>query len=199
MTGGINDRRQARGRDRAWRARQGVAGQRAVERGLYPDRVRLHRGLAPYLRPRHRCARAAVARGAGARPGQGPSRDRCQRRQARPSRARSARELGPRTPALGDVARARDAVAEDIAHVLRSGGMSEDDIRAWKEALDASSSADQLKTVLGRGIELVNARLADLQARYRRGAKPPPELLSPKSRATLDKLRQWSAPVAASR
>jgi len=105
----------------------------------------------------------------------------------------------PRTPALGDVARARDAVAEDMAHVLRSGGMSEDDIRAWKEALDASSSADQLKTVLGRGIELVNARLADLQARYRRGAKPPPELLSPKSRATLDKLRQWSAPVAASR
>jgi len=47
-----------------------------------------------------------------------------------------------------------------------------------------------------RGIELVNARLADLQARYRRGAKAPPELLSPKSKATLDRLRQWSAPAA---
>ena len=79
--------------------------------------------------------------------------------------------------------------------MLRSGGMSEDDIRAWKDALDASASADQLKTVLGRGIELVNARLADLQARYRRGAKAPPELLSPKSRATLDKLQRWSAPT----
>jgi hypothetical protein len=42
----------------------------------------------------------------------------------------------------------------------------------------------------------VNARLADLQARYRRGAKAPPELLSPKSKATLDRLRQWSAPAA---
>jgi len=106
---------------------------------------------------------------------------------------------GPQTPALEDFARARDAVGDGMAHVLRSGGMSEDDIRAWRDALDASASADQLKTALGRGLELVNARLADLQARYRRGAKTPPELLSPKSRATLDKLRQWSAPAAGSR
>ena len=105
----------------------------------------------------------------------------------------------PQTPALGDFARARAAVADDMAHALRSGGMDEDDVRAWKDALDASSSADQLKTVLGRGIELVNARLADLQARYRRGAHTPPELLSPKSKAALDKLRQWTAPAAGSR
>jgi len=101
----------------------------------------------------------------------------------------------PQTPALADFARARTAVADDMAHVLGSGGMSEDDIRAWKDALDSSSSADELKAAMGRGIELVNARLADLQARYTRGAKAPPELLSPKSKATLDKLRQWSAPT----
>ena len=95
--------------------------------------------------------------------------------------------------------RAREAVADDMAHVLRSGGMGEDDIRVWKDALDSSSSADELKAAMGRGIELVNARLADLQARYRRGAKAPPELLSPKSRATLDKLRQWSAPAGGER
>jgi len=102
----------------------------------------------------------------------------------------------PQTPALADFARAREAVADDMTHVLRSGGMSEEDIRAWKDALDASASTDELKTVLGRGIELVNARLADLQARYRRGAHAPPELLSPKSRATLDSLRLWTAPAA---
>jgi hypothetical protein len=102
----------------------------------------------------------------------------------------------PQTPARGDVARARDAVAEDMAPVLRSGGMSEDDIRAWKDALDASASADELKAVMGRGIELVNARLADLQARYPRRAKAPPELLSPKSK---DRLRQWTAPAAGSK
>jgi hypothetical protein len=101
---------------------------------------------------------------------------------------------GSQTPALADFARAREAVADDMAHVLRAGGMSEDDIRAWKEALDSSSSADQLKAAMGRGIELVNARLADLQARYRRRANAPPELLSPKSKATLGKLQRWTAP-----
>jgi hypothetical protein len=104
----------------------------------------------------------------------------------------------PQTPARGDVARARDAVADDMAHVLRSGGMGEDDIRAWKDALDSSASADELKAVIGRGIERVNARLADLQARYPRGAKAPPELLSPKSKAALDRLRQWTAPAGGS-
>ena len=104
----------------------------------------------------------------------------------------------PQTPALRDFALARDAVAGDMAHVLRSGGMGEDDIGAWKDALESSASADELKAVIGRGIELVNARLADLQARYRRGVKAPPELLSPKSRATLDKLQQWGAPAAGS-
>jgi hypothetical protein len=101
----------------------------------------------------------------------------------------------PQTPALADFARARNAVADDMAHVLRSGGMSEDDIRAWKDALDSSASAEELKAAVGRGIELVNARLADLQARYARGAKAPPELLSPKSKAMLDKLQRWSAPA----
>src|SRR5215510_12842295 len=105
----------------------------------------------------------------------------------------------PQTPALAGFARARNAVADDMAQVLRSGGMSDDDIRAWKDALDSSASADELKAAVGRGIELVNARLADLQARYFRGAKAPPELLSPKSKATLERLRQWSAPVAGSK
>jgi hypothetical protein len=44
----------------------------------------------------------------------------------------------------------------------------------------------------------VNSRLDDLQARYPRGAKAPPELLSPKSKATLVSLRQWTAPAAGS-
>jgi hypothetical protein len=105
----------------------------------------------------------------------------------------------PQTPALADFARARNAVADDMAQVLRSGGMGEDDIRAWKDALESSASADELKAVIGRGIEHVNARLADLQPRYRRGAKAPPELLSPKSKATLESLRQWSAPAAGSK
>src|SRR5262249_18529320 len=61
----------------------------------------------------------------------------------------------PQTPALADFARARNAVADDMAQVLRSGGMSDDDIRAWKDALDSSASADELKAAVGRGIDLV--------------------------------------------
>jgi len=86
----------------------------------------------------------------------------------------------PPTPVLGDVMRARDAVAEDMAHVLRSGGMSEDDIRAWKDALDASASADQLKTVLGRGIE----------ARERASRRPASALPPRRARAARTALAQ---------
>jgi hypothetical protein len=37
------------------------------------------------------------------------------------------------------------------------------------------------------------------EARYRRGAKAPPELLLPKSKATLDKLQRWTAPAGGER
>jgi hypothetical protein len=60
-------------------------------------------------------------------------------------------------------------------------------------------SLDSRNERMGRGVELVNARLADLQARYRRGATAPPELLSPKSKATLGKLRRWSATAGGER
>src|SRR6516162_3949226 len=57
----------------------------------------------------------------------------------------------PQMPALGDFMRARDAAAGDIAHVLRAGGVDEDDIRAGEDALVASAAAGERKTVLGRG------------------------------------------------
>jgi hypothetical protein len=50
----------------------------------------------------------------------------------------------PQTPALADFARAREAVADDMAHVLRAGGMSEDDIRAWKEERASRRPASSL-------------------------------------------------------
>src|SRR5262249_40202328 len=40
----------------------------------------------------------------------------------------------PQTPALEEFARTRDAVADDMAHLLHSGGMSEDDIRLDRSA-----------------------------------------------------------------
>src|SRR5262249_27449092 len=119
--------------------------------------------------------------------------------EVRPSASGLSSYQGSDTLARRDPGLARTAVADDMAHVLRLGGMGEDGIRAWKDALESSALADELKAVIGRGIERVNARLADLRARYRRGAKAPPELLSPKSKATLESLRQWTAPAAGSR
>jgi hypothetical protein len=49
------------------------------------------------------------------------------------------------TLARRDFARARAAAADDMAHVLHSGGMGEDDIRAWKDALESSASADEAR------------------------------------------------------
>jgi hypothetical protein len=47
------------------------------------------------------------------------------------------------TLARRDFALARDAVADDMAHVLRSAGMGEDGIRAWKGALESSEARPQ--------------------------------------------------------
>jgi hypothetical protein len=82
---------------------------------------------------------------------------------------------------------------ERLAQALRASGVGEDDIRALQETLGGAPVPDARKAAIGRGLDLVHSRLAELQARYPRGtAKAPPALLSPKAKATLDKLRRWS-------
>src|SRR5919201_3634084 len=83
--------------------------------------------------------------------------------------------------------------AGDIAQALRASGISDEEIRALAQTLESSRSPAQFKSAIGRTVDLLGTRLEQLQAQFRRGAKAPPALLSPRAKATLDKLRQWSA------
>jgi hypothetical protein len=83
--------------------------------------------------------------------------------------------------------------AGDIAQALRASGISDEEIRALAQTLESSHSPPQFKAAVARTLDLLGARLEQLQAQFRRGAKASPALLSPRANATLDKLRQWSA------
>jgi hypothetical protein len=102
-----------------------------------------------------------------------------------------------KSPVDGSAARnfelARNAVADEMAKVFRAGGLSDEEIRSWQDSLSTSNSPMGLRVVIGRSIELMSARLAALNAQYERSmGRPAPEWLSPKSRATLEKIHQWA-------
>jgi hypothetical protein len=80
-----------------------------------------------------------------------------------------------------------------MTKVLRSGGMSDKDILSWKDTLNASRSPTELRAVIGRSIELMSSRLAALKGQHERASgRASPEWLSPRSRAALEKIRQWT-------
>jgi hypothetical protein len=83
--------------------------------------------------------------------------------------------------------------AAGIAQALRASGIGDGELRALAQTLESSRSPAEFKAAVGRTLDLLGARLEQLQAQFRRGAKAPPALLSPRANATLDKLRQWSA------
>jgi hypothetical protein len=83
--------------------------------------------------------------------------------------------------------------AAGIAQALRASGIGDGELRALAQTLESSRSPAEFKAAVGRTLDLLGARLDQLQAQFRRGAKAPPALLSPRANATLDKLRQWSA------
>jgi hypothetical protein len=88
---------------------------------------------------------------------------------------------------------ARSAVADEMAKVLSASGTNDKEIRSWKDTLSTSNSPTELRVVIGRSIELMKSRLTALQAQYERAiGRSAPEWLSPKSRATLEKIREWT-------
>jgi hypothetical protein len=92
------------------------------------------------------------------------------------------------------LALARNAVSDEMAKVLRTDGMSDEEIRSWTDSLGASNSPTELRAVIGRGVERMNSRLAALNAQYERAlGRPAPAWLSPKSSAMLEKIRQWAS------
>jgi hypothetical protein len=93
---------------------------------------------------------------------------------------------------------ARNAVADEMTKLLRSSGMSENEIRSWKDTLNTSSSPSELRAIIGRSIELMSSRLTVLKDQHeRRIGRATPEWLAPKSRAALEKMRQWATEESA--
>ena len=95
--------------------------------------------------------------------------------------------------AAGQFDSARGALANDMTRLLGANGMSENEIRSWKEKLLGSNSRAELRAAIGSGVDLINARLAGLKEQYERAVgRDTPDWLPPKSRTALEKVRQWA-------
>jgi hypothetical protein len=143
-------------------------------------------------------------------PGQTPIAEPDGAERAAPSGTAAVAALNTAVGRLGDFMRAADDFdasdasapapastlthnAAGIAQALRASGIGDGELRALAQTLESSRSPAEFKAAVGRTLDLLGARLEQLQAQFRRGAKAPPALLSPRANATLDKLRQWSA------
>jgi hypothetical protein len=92
---------------------------------------------------------------------------------------------------------AQGAAAGETAKALRSAGAGDAEIGAWTETLGAARSPSERKAAIGRGVDLINARLAAMAEQYQRATgRPAPQWLSPRAKATLTRLREWTKPQA---
>ena len=82
------------------------------------------------------------------------------------------------------------AVESELAAVFKQTGATDQEIKAWRERIDASQSPAQLQTNIHEAVELMGSRLSALKNKYEAGMGSFGQLqiLSPKSRQTLEKL-----------
>ena len=82
------------------------------------------------------------------------------------------------------------AVESELAAVFKQTGATDQEIKAWSGRINASQSPEQLKSVIHEAVELMGSRLSALKSKYDAGMGPFGQLqiLSPKSRQTLEKL-----------
>lgn len=98
-------------------------------------------------------------------------------------------------PEVNNFTLARNAVADEMAKVFRSSGMSDHEISAWKDTLSSSMTPDQLKGAVKTGIGLMDSRLSALNDQRDRGmstSNEPRSLLNPHSQESLAKVERWA-------
>lgn len=89
-----------------------------------------------------------------------------------------------------------EAVAHELAKVFRSSGMSEGEIKAWKDQISTNASPAQSKALIQSAVDLLHGRLQALGEKYNQGmgtTQDPLRLLSPEAQATYDKLNNGNA------
>lgn len=85
---------------------------------------------------------------------------------------------------------AATAVEGELASVFKGTGATDQEIKVWRENLNASQSPEQLKAAIDTAIELMGSRLNALQSQYETGLGKPKDFtfLNDKSRAILTNL-----------
>lgn len=119
---------------------------------------------------------------------------------------------------LKDFNLSKQAVADEMAKVFRSAGMSEAETERWLQTFDSSSSPEQFKSVIGRSLKLLDSRMSALSDQYNRGMAygprgmkhttafgdrqveigekglQPEDLLSNDAKAKVAKIKAWLYP-----
>lgn len=96
-------------------------------------------------------------------------------------------------PEVKDFEATKKAVVDELTRVWRGTGGSEGDIKTWSVSLDAANSPEQLHAVVAKIGELLESKLSALDDQYKEGMgtiAQGRQMLTPKSRQTLDKLEQ---------
>lgn len=83
------------------------------------------------------------------------------------------------------------AVANEMAKVFRQTGMSESEIKDWKDSIDTNAPPAKSNEYVRSALELMRSRLESLGAKYNQGmgtTSDPIQLLTPHAREQLQKL-----------
>lgn len=85
---------------------------------------------------------------------------------------------------------AAGAVESELASVFKQTGATDQEIKAWRERITSSQSPEQLRSTINQAVELMGSRLQALRNKYEAGMGPfgKLQILSPKSRSTLEKM-----------
>jgi hypothetical protein len=79
------------------------------------------------------------------------------------------------------------ALEGEMANVFKNSGATDQEIKVWRERLDASKSPEQFKAIVGEAIKLMGSRMEALDSQYNAGMGKPREfaVLNAKSRQIL--------------
>ena len=85
---------------------------------------------------------------------------------------------------------AANAVESELASVFKGMGATDQEIKAWREALSSSDSPEQLKATIEQAIQLLGSRLGALSSQFEIGTGKPKDfkILNDESRRVLQGL-----------
>jgi len=94
---------------------------------------------------------------------------------------------------------ARLAVGDELMRTFRVVGASEKESEAWQKRFAAANSPEQLKGAIKTAAELLKGRIDAVNDQWKRGTQLTtdfPEILSPKSRAVMERIQGGAKPKA---